>query len=50
MTHISNFLTTNKEVSMTEQEMMKYEDEIEINLGELFALLKAQYKLIIIVL
>ena len=33
---------------MTEQEMMKNEDEIEINLGELFALLKAQYKLIII--
>ena len=48
MTHISNFLTTNKEVSMTEQEMMKNEDEIEINLGELFTLLKAQYKLIII--
>lgn len=33
---------------MTEQEMMKNEDEIEINLGELFALLKTQYKLIII--
>ena len=33
---------------MAEQEIMKNEDEIEINLGELFALLKAQYKLIII--
>lgn len=33
---------------MVEQEIMKNEDEIEINLGELFALLKAQYKLIII--
>mgnify|MGYP005765866777 FL=1 len=33
---------------MTEQEMMKNEDEIEINLGELFALLKSKYKMIII--
>ena len=33
---------------MVEQEIMKNEDEIEINLGELFALLKTQYKLIII--
>ena len=28
--------------------MMKNEDEIEINLGELFALLKSKYKMIII--
>lgn len=33
---------------MTEQEMMKNEDEMEINLGELFALLKSKYKMIII--
>lgn len=33
---------------MTEQEMMKNEDEIEINLGKLFALLKSKYKMIII--
>lgn len=33
---------------MTEKEMMKNEDEIEINLGELFALLKSKYKMVII--
>lgn len=33
---------------MTEQEMMKNEDEMEINLWELFALLKSKYKMIII--
>lgn len=33
---------------MTEQEMIKNDEEIEINLGELFAVLKAQYKLIVI--
>ena len=33
---------------MTEQEMIKNDEEIEINLGELFAVLKSQYKLIVI--
>lgn len=33
---------------MTEQEMIKNEDEIEINLGELFQLIKANIKMIII--